>query len=756
MKTNTYRIFLKYLISHLILLLLPITILTFVVFGSFAHTLQEELISGNLNTLDKVRYAMDDKLKRVQEITNQLVIEDNSLYPYRIAEDWGYKSFGMVRELKRFRMQSPFVHEIWLHYKDEDAIFTSSSVYSQSMLVNDIYQFEDWPQAQLLQDLNVNNEMKILAPGTDIKSGQRYMRMVVPIFPNRSHSYATMVFLINEASIHDLMSTYTPTDGVTWIIDQNNQPVTSIGTAVGPSGADIAKQAQLYKDNPYREWQINDEKYYLFLVKSEKTGWKYVTLLPVSKALSKVEQTRQLYMYGVASILIFGGAIIFFSLRWNYRPIHRLRVASDQVLLKRTDGLNELETVHFALNTLVSQNQKLGERVKTQSQAVKKQLLLSLLKGEFDTAEELHAYGEEVECLISGTLFWTAIVEFPANLNSDAHPALEEMELLIPPPFQAYGMEHFEKNRYVLLITADQAELAAGDWHKALCLFRESICLASSSAVTMGVGSMSDINGTPRSYLEAKTAIGYRFVQGLNRTIFYGDIPVQAAVAEEYPHKDLKGLQQAIKSGSTNKINTSISAIIAFIRDRQPPLDVVRGLCFEIIRTVNGGWREMGLNEQSPNRYPDIFYLERLETIDEFEQLMHAVSRDLSSAFGNSRNDNEPTPANQRSAEAMLQYIRDHYKDSSFSLQEMSQHYGMALPNLSQFFKENTGQTPLEFTTSLRMTASKQLLLSTKKPLKAVAEEVGYNNVCSFIRRFKQLTGLTPGEFRLASKEPSS
>lgn len=57
------------------------------------------------------------------------------------------------------------------------------------------------------------------------------------------------------------------------------------------------------------------------------------------------------------------------------------------------------------------------------------------------------------------------------------------------------------------------------------------------------------------------------------------------------------------------------------------------------------------------------------------------------------------------------------------------------------------GQTLLEYTTCMRMEKAKVILTSTKLQLKAVAEEVGYYNVSSFIRRFKQQTGVTPGEY---------
>jgi len=47
-----------------------------------------------------------------------------------------------------------------------------------------------------------------------------------------------------------------------------------------------------------------------------------------------------------------------------------------------------------------------------------------------------------------------------------------------------------------------------------------------------------------------------------------------------------------------------------------------------------------------------------------------------------------------------------------------------------------------------------QLLLRTTRPIKQVAEAVGFRNEKSFIRAFRGWTGLTPGEFRAGDAAP--
>jgi AraC-like DNA-binding protein len=96
----------------------------------------------------------------------------------------------------------------------------------------------------------------------------------------------------------------------------------------------------------------------------------------------------------------------------------------------------------------------------------------------------------------------------------------------------------------------------------------------------------------------------------------------------------------------------------------------------------------------------------------------------------------------------LKQYIRNNCLRCEFSIQETAEHFHMLLPNLSQFFKEKTGGNILDYSTQIRMQKAKDLLADSKLTLKDISQQVGYYNVSSFIRRFKQIEGMTPGDYR--------
>lgn len=103
-------------------------------------------------------------------------------------------------------------------------------------------------------------------------------------------------------------------------------------------------------------------------------------------------------------------------------------------------------------------------------------------------------------------------------------------------------------------------------------------------------------------------------------------------------------------------------------------------------------------------------------------------------------------------AEKIREYIQDNYTDPAFSLQLLADHFHVSNSYLSWFFKQKTGVTVLDYTTQLKMDLATRLL-KQGMTLQQVSLQVGYINVSSFIRRFKQTMGMTPGEYKKSLTE---
>lgn len=73
---------------------------------------------------------------------------------------------------------------------------------------------------------------------------------------------------------------------------------------------------------------------------------------------------------------------------------------------------------------------------------------------------------------------------------------------------------------------------------------------------------------------------------------------------------------------------------------------------------------------------------------------------------------------------------------------------GMSLSKFSRFFLKATGNNFTDYVSRVRINKACQLLMNTDQYVTNVCYEVGFNNVANFNRRFLQVKGMTPKEFR--------
>jgi AraC-like DNA-binding protein len=79
---------------------------------------------------------------------------------------------------------------------------------------------------------------------------------------------------------------------------------------------------------------------------------------------------------------------------------------------------------------------------------------------------------------------------------------------------------------------------------------------------------------------------------------------------------------------------------------------------------------------------------------------------------------------------------------------DLADELGMSESRFSRFFRRATGNTFTDFVNRVRVNRAGQLLMETDRLVTHICYEVGFNNVANFNRRFLEIKGLTPSEFR--------
>lgn len=95
----------------------------------------------------------------------------------------------------------------------------------------------------------------------------------------------------------------------------------------------------------------------------------------------------------------------------------------------------------------------------------------------------------------------------------------------------------------------------------------------------------------------------------------------------------------------------------------------------------------------------------------------------------------------------IVDFISENYS-TQFNMAEIAQQFGMSESRFSRFFRRRTGNTFTDFVNRLRVNKACQLLLDTDQYISTICYNVGFNNVANFNRRFMEIRGMTPTEFR--------
>lgn len=108
-----------------------------------------------------------------------------------------------------------------------------------------------------------------------------------------------------------------------------------------------------------------------------------------------------------------------------------------------------------------------------------------------------------------------------------------------------------------------------------------------------------------------------------------------------------------------------------------------------------------------------------------------------------------PSPA--QSVESTVQFLQEHYMES-ITVKQLAELANVSPWQYTPIFQKLTGKRPLDYLTDLRIGHSKHYLLDSGEPLREIARLVGFSDEYYFSRRFRQKTGVTPGQYAQAKQ----
>ena len=102
--------------------------------------------------------------------------------------------------------------------------------------------------------------------------------------------------------------------------------------------------------------------------------------------------------------------------------------------------------------------------------------------------------------------------------------------------------------------------------------------------------------------------------------------------------------------------------------------------------------------------------------------------------------------------EIIIDYFENNYMNN-ISLDDISKNMYISSVYISKTFKEMTGESPIKYLINLRLKKAENLLLTTKIPIKIIAQSVGYSDAYYFSKLFKKYYNYSPNKYRVINSK---
>ena len=210
----------------------------------------------------------------------------------------------------------------------------------------------------------------------------------------------------------------------------------------------------------------------------------------------------------------------------------------------------------------------------------------------------------------------------------------------------------------------------------------------------------------------------------------------------QFPPALLPALRTAIENRQMSQVKRSVQDWMSAYGALSPTGENRRFQRYVLIHTVQTALGAQ-LNEQTSRR---LFRL-LTEEGDGLGTQLCAILRPLI--------DPQPTLRGKAMQQQLIDYISLHYLEFNLSIEQVADLFRVSRQTINALTKSAVRLTYSDYVTKLRFDRACALLKDPDMQIQTIAQQVGYVDARSFIRKFKSYYGITPGEYRQEWLRPS-
>ena len=721
------KVFLRYALSYLLLLIVVFSVLTIYLIRSVNRNMSSTLQTTYVNRLNRIAQQHGEYVGAMMHTAEQIGLSPYIL-PFGYSQE-PWKAYDLQRQLMPYAATNSFCEQMYVHFEGDEHLYSSSASMSTA-LFTELMQYEKTSPEMLASLIERVDHLTIL-PSQHVSSslmdasGQEVVTFVLPLGASPKSNRGTILFLVKQEMYRRMLEDAIDTDLNTLIFFENQLmagseklPVTaeSVQACLLSGGDEITEDGIAYRviSTPVTDW-----------------GMQYATVLRKADLENTIRgAVSRTVLLLIALGAVSAGLAIFLAMR-HVRPIREITS-----LLPAKEGggtRDELKDISSGIQELARSNTELSFRLSNAMPMQRHAFVLQFIKGRFDTREAAVHSAAQIGYNIDRPYYAVLLASLPEGEETLEPPVLPGATVLMS------ELVAIRANLYLIFSDSQEAPRTLA----------ESLCRSLSGggghyAVAIS-GVQTDYARVSAAYLEAATAYDNRFITG-DGVLAYDDISHNMEEVLPKAQKLIAGISQAVVLGNPELLETRMEELVSFLKTTTMSPFAFRMIYNDVIDTLIREHASEMSTAQDPRDMYNIFSLSSCQSIDDLNELLRGLCQSI--LHSGTRKNVEENNEEDDVISQVTAYMEAHFQDPEISMAAIAESFDLSTTRFSTAFKDRMHMSPLDYLSLLRAEAAKKLLRETDMPVREIGVKVGYYDPGSFTRRFKQITGLTPVQYR--------
>ncbi|MBE1444807.1 helix-turn-helix domain-containing protein [Paenibacillus sp. OAS669] len=754
MKIRSSKYFTRLLMYGLLIGSIPAIIVGVISYYKASSIVQDKVNHSSMAALQQIQLRVEQILKTIdhsvtQYISSPLVVNAMSL-PYSAAHYQVYNE--MYQNLVRSQTFELTINNMTvLNLKGQWGVDN-----------NNIFTFDDI--RNLDQLLRYENLSSFSLWVTDEDKSSPTINLVKKIPLNSLKANGLAIVTIAESQLAVLLAADNRIGSIL-VMDKDYHLLSRSDQKVQQSGLEqlTAEMQRRSETEGQFNVELDGDNTSVTLRKSSYNGWIYVSAISIKDITRDSRSIGWVTLIVCLLMVLVTGGLALLGSRTFYRPVRKLVATmvdrfGDPPEEARTD---EFAMIGYRLQSMLQTESSLLAQLTGQVRELKQFFVMKLIRGEERKSQlsaRLREYG------YSANWEWHAVLAIQidslersrynendrdlllfaiANIVGELIPAEERLDPVLLEQSQitvigGTGTSDVEyKNR--LFVSAELIQKTVLDYLK----------LQISIGISRPGKQLIDIAVSVEQALEA---LRYRIRFGPESVLFIDDVQLEDLVSSVFPHRAAKELYDAVKLAERTRADELLERCIGLIFQEQADWRQYRMALVRLYTMLT----ELGQFETTPDIKKDTeTELPPDQEKQLFDKLLDLESQEEIRLWFSDividpiirRLEQQNKSHAKKISDQLTDLIHQNF-DTELTLEACARQLNYHPNYLGPLFSKEKGISFSEYLQSYRLQMAKRWLIETDMKIGDIAERLTYTNPQNFIRFFRKMENMTPGQYR--------